>query len=58
MMDALVRQMDESCFYNYGGKEVFVDVASAYMIGFNEEANEDEVKEDFVGYCDLGSMWE
>ena len=52
--------MDNSCFYNYGGKEVFVDVASAYMTGFNEGANNDEsdeVKEDFVGYCDLGSMW-
>ena len=53
--------MDDSCFYNYGGKEVFVDVASAYMTGFNQEATSDddanEVKEDFVGYCDLGSMW-
>ena len=57
MMDALVRQMEDSCFYNYGGKDVYVDVASAYMTGFNEGA-EDEVKEDFVGYCDLGTMWE
>mmetsp|Transcript_13469 Transcript_13469/g.22116 ORF Transcript_13469/g.22116 Transcript_13469/m.22116 type:complete len:112 (-) Transcript_13469:176-511(-) len=58
MMDALVRQMKDSCFYNYGGEEVYVEVASTYMTGFNLEANADEKKEDFVAYCDLGSMWD
>jgi len=55
MMKALVGQMKPSCNYydkdGGGGMEVYVQVASAYMNGFNQSAGASGKKEDFVAYC-------
>lgn len=57
MMDALVNQMKDSCNFKYSGqKDAYVQVASAYMTGFNSKAG--EKKDDFVASCNLGSIWE
>ena len=50
--------MKDSCYYNSDSREVYVEVASAYMTGFNTAAGDDEKKDDFVEFCDLGSIWE
>ncbi len=59
MMEALVNQMKDSCNFKYSGeKDAYVQVAAAYMTGFNEKAGDGEKKDDFVAYCSLGSLWE
>ena len=57
MMNALVDQMKDSCNFKWS-EEVYVNVASAYMTGFNSKAGDSEKKDDFVAFCNLGSLWE
>ncbi len=57
MMNALVDQMKDSCNFKWS-EEVYVKVASAYMTGFNSKAGDSEKKDDFVAFCNLGSIWE
>eukprot|EP00574_Skeletonema_japonicum_P004497 CAMPEP_0201718472 /NCGR_PEP_ID=MMETSP0593-20130828/3982_1 /ASSEMBLY_ACC=CAM_ASM_000672 /TAXON_ID=267983 /ORGANISM="Skeletonema japonicum, Strain CCMP2506" /LENGTH=221 /DNA_ID=CAMNT_0048208781 /DNA_START=116 /DNA_END=781 /DNA_ORIENTATION=+ len=57
MMNALVDQMKDSCNFKWS-EEVYVNVASAYMTGFNSKAGDSEKKDDFVAFCNLGSIWE